>query len=525
MLAKMLSREIHSYARHSELPLHPRAGVVMHFTSLPSPYGIGDIGDAAQGFLHQLQHLGIAVWQFLPTGPTAYGDSPYQPLSAFAGNEMLIGLEPLVRDGWLQPGELRPLEEMDQGSVDYGAVIPIKQQLLMQAAQRFSAKAISRQQAEYAVFVEQNQDLWLDDYVEYRLLKTQHEEKPWPEWVAAFARREVGAMTAFRRQHQQILTQLKIVQFFFQQQSQALYELADALHIRLFGDMPIYIALDSADAWAHPELLLIDCDGRPSRVAGVPPDYFSEDGQLWGNPLYDWESHAADGYGWWIARTRHALQHCHMLRVDHFRGFESYWAVPAFETTARNGEWLRGPRDGLFLAMESALGRLPIVAENLGVITPEVEGLRLRHQIPGMVVLQFALADPAFQPDQIPPDCVCYTGTHDNDTSKGWFPGGQNDTRTEAELRFTQQQVLRITGGNAASVHLDLIRLAFTSQALLAMVPMQDYLGLGSDSRMNIPGTTLNNWRWRMRADQLTAIAAAEIARLITDAGRSPKRG
>lgn len=508
------------YPRNGVLPQHPRAGVVMHFTSLPSPYGIGDIGDAAQLFLQQLSKLGIAVWQFLPTGPTAYGDSPYQPLSAFAGNEMLIGLEPLVRAGWLQPAELRPLEGLDQGSVDYGALIPIKHKWLMKAAERFAALATAQQQAEYAAFVEQNRELWLDAYVEYRLLKTLHDEKPWPEWDAAFVRRDPAAMAGLRQQHQQTLQQLKIVQFFFQQQWQALYELAGSLQIHLFGDMPIYIALDSADAWAHPELLLIDRAGRPSHVAGVPPDYFSEDGQLWGNPLYDWEAHAADGYSWWIARTRHALQHNHLLRVDHFRGFESYWSVPASETTARNGEWLRGPRDGLFLAMESALGRLPIVAENLGVITPEVEALRLRHQVPGMIVLQFALADSAFEPGRIPADCVCYTGTHDNDTSKGWFLGGQNDTRTPAELRTTQQRVLAITGGSAANVHADLIRFAFNSRAHLAMVPMQDYLGLGSDGRMNIPGTTLNNWRWRMRADQLSAAAAEQISRMIADSSR-----
>jgi 4-alpha-glucanotransferase len=516
----MLSRDGNSAARHGVLGQQPRAGVVMHFTSLPSPYGIGDIGDAAQLFLQQLSTLGIAVWQFLPTGPTAYGDSPYQPLSAFAGNEMLIGLEPLVRDGWLRPDELQTLQGLDQGSVDYGALIPIKHQLLILAAQRFAAQATAGQQVEYVMFVEQNRELWLGAYVEYRLLKNLHEEKPWPEWDAAFVRREPAAMAGLRQQHAQDLQQLQVLQYFFQQQWQALYKLADFLHIRLFGDMPIYIALDSADAWAQPELLLIDRAGRPSHVAGVPPDYFSADGQLWGNPLYDWAAHAADGYDWWIARTRHALLHNHLLRVDHFRGFESYWSVPASETTARNGEWLRGPRDGLFLAMESALGRLPIVAENLGVITPEVEALRLRHQIPGMIVLQFALADPAFHPDQIPLHTVCYSGTHDNDTSRGWFLGGQNDTRTTAEHRATQQQVLGVTGGSAASIHTDLVRLAFTSRARLAMAPMQDYLGLGSDSRMNIPGTTLNNWRWRMRADQLSAGAAEQISRLITDSSR-----
>jgi 4-alpha-glucanotransferase len=253
----------------------------------------------------------------------------------------------------------------------------------------------------------------------------------------------------------------------------------------------------------------------------VPPDYFSADGQLWGNPLYNWTGHERQGYAWWIARTRHALQLCHLLRVDHFRGFESYWAVPASETTARKGEWLRGPRDGLFLCLENALGRLPIVAENLGVITPEVEALRLRHRIPGMVVLQFALADPAFELDSIVPDCVCYTSTHDNDTSLGWFNGGFNDTRSAAELLATQQRVLGITGGSAHTVHTELIRLALDSRARLAMAPMQDFLGLGSEGRLNIPGTTLNNWRWRMPGDALDAATGERISRLLRDSSRA----
>lgn len=502
------------------LPQHPVAGVVMHITSLPSPYGIGDVGDAAQQFLQQLHELGISVWQFLPTGPTAYGDSPYQPLSAFAGNEMLLGLEPLVRDGWLQQDELRELQGFAPDSVDYGRLIPIKLAVLRRAAERFVKQATARQQSEYAAFVDQHHELWLTAYVEYRLLKTLHDEKPWPQWDPDYVRREDSAMAHLRHQYAEHLQHLQILQFFFHQQWQALIERANQLHILLFGDMPIYIALDSADAWADPALLLIDHDGRPSHVAGVPPDYFSADGQLWGNPLYDWEAHALDGYGWWIARTRHAMQYNHLLRIDHFRGFESYWSVPATVTTARNGEWLRGPRDGLFLAIENALGRLPVVAENLGVITPEVEALRLRHQMPGMIVLQFALADRTFRLDRIPADCVCYTGTHDNDSSLGWFSGGKNDTRTPEELLTTQQRVLDLTAGSDATIHTDLIRMAFSSRARLAMVPMQDYLGLGSESRLNIPGTTLDNWRWRMRADHLAAEVVERIGGLIADSSR-----
>lgn len=503
------------------LPSSPGAGVVMHFTSLPSPYGIGDIGDAAQAFLQQLSELGFAVWQFLPTGPTAYGDSPYQPLSAFAGNEMLVGLEPLQRAGLLQAAELQSLAGLDPASVDYGQLIPAKWKLLLLAARRFRSSASAGMQSAYAGFLKRHSAAWLDAYAEYRVLKSLHREKPWPEWGKAFIRREPQAISMLREEHADWLDQLRVVQFFFYQQWQELYERATTLGIRLFGDMPIYIALDSSDAWDNPGLLLVDHNGQPSHVAGVPPDYFSEDGQLWGNPLYDWEAHERTGYEWWIARTRHALQYNHLVRIDHFRGFESYWSVPASESTARKGEWLRGPRDGLFLSLENALGRLAIVAENLGVITPEVEALRLRHRMPGMIVLQFALADPGFDVDAIAADCVCYTGTHDNDTSLGWFQGGLNDTRSANELLATQKQVLGITGGIAATVHTDLIRIAFGSPAKLAMVPMQDLLGLDSAGRLNKPGTTMDNWRWRMLPDALDAAVMKSIRQLLAEHSRS----
>ncbi len=493
----------------SVLPHQRQAGVCLHFSSLPSPYGIGDIGDAAQSFLPQLAEMGMSVWQFLPTGPTAYGDSPYQPLSAFAGNEMLIGFEPLLRAGLLQPDELLPLAALDRASVDFARLIPAKHRLLNLAASRFERHADSSLKAGYDEFLERHHERWLNNYVLYRILKTRHDEKPWPLWGAEFARREPAALKRISEQYGSELQCLQIVQFFFYRQWQALHEAARRKNIRLFGDMPIYIALDSADAWANPGLLLIRGNGQPVRVAGVPPDYFSEDGQLWGNPLYDWAAHARSGYAWWIDRMRHASEQNDLVRVDHFRGFESYWSVPFEAKTAREGVWERGPRDGLFLAMQNALGKLPIVAENLGVITPEVEALRLRHQMPGMVVLQFEVNNPEFDPAAVPANCVCYTGTHDNDTSLGWFLGGQNktrnDTRSEAEIRTTQDNVLRLTGGSAATVHADLIRLAFATAARLVVVPLQDYLGLGSRSRMNVPGTTRNNWRWRLQADALNS--------------------
>jgi 4-alpha-glucanotransferase len=505
----------------SVLTNHRRAGICLHFSSLPSPYGIGDIGDAAQAFLQQIVDMGLTVWQFLPTGPTAYGDSPYQPLSVFAGNEMLIGFEPLLRAGWVHQDELLSLTKLHHGSVDFAQLIPAKQQLLALAAERFATRAGSAMKADYNAFLQNHYERWLKNYVLYRVLKTRHGEKPWPEWNPEFAQREPAALARVSESCRQELQQLAIVQFFFYQQWQALHQAAQDRNIKLFGDMPIYIALDSADAWANPELLRIDYTGQPTHVAGVPPDYFSKDGQLWGNPLYDWAAHARTGYAWWIDRMRHASEQNDLVRVDHFRGFESFWAVPFAEVTARNGVWERGPRDGLFLAMQSALGHLLIVAENLGVITPEVEALRLRHQIPGMVVLQFEIDNPEFDPAHVAADSVCYTGTHDNDTSAGWFLGGGKDTRTAKEIKTTQKNVLRLTRGSAATVHTDLIRLAFSTPARLVMVPMQDYLGLDSASRLNVPGTTLNNWRWRLRPGALSQAKIAQIQSLVSQFSRN----
>jgi 4-alpha-glucanotransferase len=506
------------------LGTQPQAGVCLHFSALPSPYGIGDIGDAAQAFLPQMVEMGLSVWQFLPTGPTAYGDSPYQPLSAFAGNEMLIGMEPLVRAGLLSQAELEALEGLDEASVDFARLIPSKHHLLRLAASRFDARAESSLKAEYDDFIEKHHKDWLADYALYRILKTQHDEKPWPQWSAEYARREPEALKRLAPQCEEELRYRQVVQFFFYQQWQALRQAAQEHHIRLFGDMPIYIALDSADAWASPGLLQVSPGGEPLRVAGVPPDYFSEDGQLWGNPLYDWEAHARSGYAWWTDRMCHAAAQYDLVRVDHFRGFESFWSVPFGAATARDGYWQRGPRDGLFLSLQNALGALPIVAENLGVITPEVEALRLRYRMPGMVVLQFEVNNPEFDLAAVDPNSVCYTGTHDNDTSLGWFSGGigggNNDTRSAAEVKTTQQNVLRLTGGTPATVHADLVRLAFSTPALLVVVPLQDYLGLGSESRFNVPGTTSNNWRWRLRPGQLDGLTRSRIRSWVLESRR-----
>jgi 4-alpha-glucanotransferase len=502
------------------LPDARKAGVGMHFSSLAGPYGIGDIGDGARQFIDTLAAMKVSVWQYLPTGPTAYGDSPYQPLSAYAGNEMLIGMGPLLRRGLLTTDEVATLVGLPPDRVDYGKLIPAKHALLARAAERFQSTEDTGFKAAYDDFLHTHDHSWLDDYATYRVLKTLYGELPWPEWGVQFVHREHGAMQKVREGNRDAIEHIKIIQFLFDQQWQALKKYANESRVQLFGDMPIYIALDSADAWAQPEILLIDQDGRPSHVAGVPPDYFSEDGQLWGNPLYDWEFHESSGFQWWVERMKHALSQSDLVRIDHFRGFESFWAVPFGAETARAGEWLPGPGNTLFDAMSLALGKVPIVAEDLGMITPGVDELRHRHRIPGMKVLQFEVANPSFNPDDIVELCVCYTGTHDNDTTVGWFNGGENDTRPENEISATRQNALRFTGGTQGTIHLDMLRLAFRSAARLAIAPLQDFLGLGSETRMNVPGTTMNNWRWRVGEEQLSPEFCESVANMIEETSR-----
>jgi len=498
-----------------------QAGVGMHISSLPGKHGIGDIADSSLAFIDQLTEMRIGVWQFLPLGPTAYGDSPYQPLSAFAGNANLIGLNPLIQLGLIDQDDVDTLSGLPYEYVDYGRLIPAKRALLLKAASRFNARGGNGLVAEYEEFLHQHGAQWLDDYALFRVLKTSHGERPWPEWDRAYVHRQSEALDRARDEHREAIECTRITQFLFDRQWRSLKDYAHEKGICLFGDIPIYIALDSVDAWAHPELLLIDRDGQPSHVAGVPPDYFSEDGQLWGNPLYDWDYHQQTAYRWWIERLRHIGHQTDLVRIDHFRGFESFWSVRHGESTAKNGTWVPGPGAGLFEAMRASLGTLPIVAEDLGVITPEVNELRLSQGFPGMVVLQFEVGDPEFNIDEIAENSVCYTGTHDNDTTVGWFRGNGDDTRTEQEITETRARTLERTGGTEDTIHTDMIRLAFSSNSALAVAPMQDFLGLGSSARLNTPGTTLNNWRWRMESGRIDAELIEATRSLVDEASRT----
>ena len=502
------------------LPPGRQAGVGLHISSLPGPYGIGEIGEQALRFIDGMQRMQLGVWQFLPTGPTAYGDSPYQPLSTFAGNELLIDIGNLIELRLLSDEEVKDLKALPTDFVDYGALIPIKNSLLALAASRFRGIADPALQSAYQQFVEQHDKSWLHDYALFRILKTQHGEQPWPAWAPEYAHRDRTAISHLESTAAEQIESIKIIQFLFHHQWEQLKDYAHTHGVSLFGDMPIYIALDSSDAWANPEILRIDRDGRPDHVAGVPPDYFSEDGQLWGNPLYAWDKHAQNGYQWWIDRLRSSAALADIVRIDHFRGFEAYWSVPADAKIARAGAWEPGPGDAIFDALRAALGVLPIVAEDLGVITPEVDALRDRYQIPGMRVLQFDVCDAEFRLTDVGENSVCYTGTHDNDTTVGWFLGGPEDIRTEEEIRSTQEAVLRVTEGTPDTIYADLIRAAFSTDARIAIAPMQDYLGLGSEARINTPGTSSNNWRWRVCESQLTDKLNAQVASMVTNSGR-----
>lgn len=500
-----------------------QAGVCLHITSLPGPYGIGELGDAAYTFIDAMVRMNLKVWQFLPTGPTAYADSPYQPLSTFAGNELLIDVAMLIRSGFLSSNEADSLLALPKDQVDFATLIPKKNALLQRAAGRFGAQASAGIRAEFEQFLHEFDAAWLHDYALFRVLKAQHRDRAWTEWNSEYRRRDTTALRVIEKSAAQQIAGIKVLQFLFRRQWDQLRNYAIERGVQLFGDMPIYIALDSADAWANRELLETDENGVPTHVAGVPPDYFSEDGQLWGNPLYRWEKHASGGFRWWIERARSATAQADIVRIDHFRGLESYWSIPFEAGTARIGEWRPGPGADLFDALRNAMGRLPFVAENLGVITAEVEALRSRFGLPGMRVLQFEVANPAFNADSIDAASVCYTGTHDNDTTAGWFHGGPGDTRSPEQVQHDQAMVLKNTGANPETIARDLVQCAFATKASLAIAPMQDLLGLGSGARLNIPGTSSGNWRWRLLAEQLEPAVLDATAAIVREAGRSAR--
>ncbi len=473
------------------------SGILLHPTSLPSPFGIGDLGENAYRWVDTLAQARQTWWQVLPLSPTGYADSPYQALSAFAGNPNLISPAELVKDGLLQPADLEGVSFPDN-FVDFesGAVIGFKTRLFEQAWQNFRSGRAPALQPLLAEFIEGEQ-AWLDDFALFMALKDAHQEKSWQEWEPEYRLRQPEALERARREFADLIGQHKFRQFLFARQWSSLKQYANQQGLRLIGDTPIFISADSSDVWSHPEYFLLDQNRRPLAVAGVPPDYFSQTGQLWGNPLYDWKALRQDGYSWWVARLQANLKQVDVVRIDHFRGFEAYWEVPANMPTAEHGRWVKGPGYDLFDTLLQKLGQLPIIAEDLGVITPEVEALRLHYGFPGMRILQFAFAgavEERFLPHNYDHNTVVYTGTHDNDTTLGWFRSA-----TPAE----HAHLAKYLGHELNLPSWELIRLAWSSVAVLAVAPLQDVLSLGSDARMNTPGLPSGWWRWRFRWDQL----------------------
>lgn len=499
-----------------------RSGVLMHPTSLPGRYGIGDLGEEATRFVDFLVSAGQSYWQVLPLSPTGYGDSPYQGLSAFAGNPMLISPQRLMEAGYLSQRDLDALPHFPLDRVDFGAVIYHKTRLLDRAYANFQAHASQAQRQAFDRFCQEQAD-WLDEYALFMALKAAHELRPWHEWDPGAAMREPDDLDRWRATLAEPILCQKYLQWQFFDQWLALKAYANERGIRLIGDIPIFVALDSADVWANADLFHFDENLQPTVVSGVPPDYFSETGQLWGHPLYRWDVMARKGYAWWIERFRMAFTQADVVRIDHFRGFYNYWEVPAEEETAVIGRWLLGPGADLFRAVTAALGEVSIIAEDLGDFDEEsragVDALQAEFGYPGMKVLQFAFSngpdDPFLPHNYSSPDWVVYTGTHDNDTTMGWY----QVTSTEDERDYARKYL----ACDASDLAWDLIRLGWASVAHTAMTTVQDLLSLGHDSRMNTPSTMgPPNWCWRLRPGALTDDIAERLRELTAIYGRLP---
>lgn len=500
------------------------SGILVHPTSFPGRYGIGDLGDAAYRFVDFLHGAGQSLWQVLPLGPTGYGDSPYQCFSAFAGNPLLIDLEQLVGDGLLTWDELNgSLPAFSNDLIDYGAVINWKIPLLKYTYARFSQAASMELELEFKVFCAEQAE-WLDDYALFMALKDAHGGAAWNTWELDIRTRQPEALTRWRAELTEAINVHKYLQWLFFRQWSRVRAYANAQGIQIIGDIPIFVAADSADAWSHPEAFYMDEENQLTVVAGVPPDYFSETGQLWGNPLYRWDAMAADGYSWWIARFRGILNLVDIIRVDHFRGFYNYWEIPAGEPTAVNGRWVLGPGGGLFDAVKATLGDVPIIAEDLGYFEPDakagMDAIMRKFDLPGMKVLQFAFLstpDDQFLPHNYEsPDLVVYPGTHDNDTTVGWWQNSSlPDERTFALLYLNRQD------GN--DIAWDLIRMAWASIAKLAIATVQDLLSRGTEARMNLPGRPGGNWQWRYQTGDLDATLQHRLLELTAIFGRLPK--
>jgi 4-alpha-glucanotransferase len=480
------------------------SGILLHPTSLPGPDGMGDLGPEAYRWVDFLHRSGCQFWQILPLGPTGYADSPYQCFSAFAGNPYLISATTLLDQGLLNKSDLADRPDFPLEKVDYGPVINWKVTLLHRAYRHFSASGDPKVQQEFDTFKDAQKG-WLAPYATFMAIKDQQGGGPWNEWPEALRKRETKTMNKFIKENVKEIEFQSFQQFIFYRQWTALRDYAHKKGVRIIGDIPIFVAYDSADVWVNKELFYLDEADLPKVVAGVPPDYFSDTGQLWGNPLYKWEVHQGSGYQWWLDRMQAVLSQVDIVRLDHFRGFEAYWEVPFGNETAVQGRWVKGPGEDFLRMVKENLGELPIIAEDLGVITEPVKEMRDTFNLPGMKILQFAFAsdpDDDFLPHNYPVNCVAYTGTHDNNTSRGWY-----EAAPERERDFCRRYLAR----SGQDIAWSLIRALWGSVASWVLAPMQDFLSLGDWARMNYPGTASGNWSWRMHPD---AINEALVSRL-----------
>lgn len=504
-----------------------RAGILLHPTSLPGRFGIGDLGPACTQFLDWAESAGLAYWQILPLGPTGFGDSPYQCFSAFAGNPMLISPEYLVRDGLLDAVHVDSWPELE-GDVDYGFIINQKSGILHEAFNKLKSDPPADLYARFLEWIERPDiALWLDDYALFRALKKANDEKSWVDWPKPLKLRDPEALKNARAELSHDIQYQQFIQFLFFDQWASVQYQAKSRGIEIIGDAPIYVSFDSADTWANQSEFHLDANGHPTEVAGVPPDYFSETGQLWGNPLYNWDTMKSENYKWWIDRMKSIFSEVDIVRLDHFRGFMGYYAVPYGDPTAEHGRWVKGPGADFFEAVKAAIGDLPIIAEDLGEITDDVTEVRRQFFLPGMVILQFAwspspqdplVADPgnSFLPHTHEVNSVVYTGTHDNDTTLGWY---RSAPAAERDL------VRRYLACGDDEVVWRLIRLALSSTAEVAIVPLQDLLALGSEARMNTPGSATGNWSWRFAWDDVPYWLAPQVAELVELFGRAAGDG
>ncbi len=494
------------------------SGVLLHPTSLPNIHGIGDLGEEAYHFVDLLSSASVGLWQILPLGPVGYGSSPYASLSAFAGNELLINLSLLSDQGYLSLNEILTHPNFEEGRVDYGKVEAYKMPLLFKAAKNFLKKG---KLTEFNAFCEEKGE-WLDDYALYRVLSGHYNDTRWYSvWDTKLRERDKATLDKWHRDKKKEIGEWKVLQFFFYTQWRELKEYANRQGVAVVGDLPIFVSGDSVDVWSNRHFMKIDKDGQPTGVAGVPPDAFSPTGQLWGNPVYDWQALRKDNYSWWIKRIERELELTDMVRIDHFRGFEAYWEVPYGDATAENGEWVKAPGEHFFETLHSHFGHLPFIAEDLGVITPEVEALRDSNKLPGMKILQFAFnplgggrleVENPYLTHNYVENCAAYTGTHDNDTTRGWYSKLSPETR---------DIVRRYLSCSDESVPWHMVRAVMASIARYAIIPLQDVLNLPTEARMNTPGTCgVENWSWQLTKEQLNSEITKTLINMTAPFGR-----